>query len=78
MKFNFEKILYWSFVLCGGKFYLDWLLPTNYASKNPLINLLFGGKKRHIFTWDYNKRIMFSYFAGTGHLILAIMYIPTG
>lgn len=39
------KFLPFLFILCGGKFYMDWILITNPMSKNPLIKLLFGWAK---------------------------------
>jgi hypothetical protein len=31
------------FILCGGQFYFDWLLITNYSSKNRVIKWLWRG-----------------------------------
>ena len=37
MKFTRKYTLVdWLFVLCGGKFFFDWILPTNPSSKNIL------------------------------------------
>lgn len=39
---EFVKILRLFFILCGGKLYFDWILPTNPTSKNPLWKLLWA------------------------------------
>lgn len=39
------KIIKWLFILSGAKFYLNWILPTNPSSKNPLIRYIYGWNK---------------------------------
>lgn len=67
------KILHWLFVLSGGQFYLNWILPTNPSSKNPLINLIYGGRQ-HCWYGDYKVRLKACFMYGIIHIIGAILY----
>ena len=40
---NLYSIITWLFILCGGNFYMNYILPTNPQSKNKLIRKLWGG-----------------------------------
>lgn len=61
------------FILTGGMFYLNWILPTNPQSKNPVIIFLFYfGKRRS--TFNYTERIFFCYIYGGIHVVLGVWY----
>lgn len=76
--FAIPVVVRWFFIAIGGKFYMDWILPTNPTSKNKLIILLWGGKKRHCWTWDYKNRIKFCYIYGGIHIVFAILNAISG
>lgn len=73
------KFIYlrWFFILCGGQFYLNWILPTNPMSKNRLINLMWGGKKC-TWWWKYNNRIFFAMYMGVLHCVFAGLNLAFG
>ena len=58
-------IMSYIFVLCGGNFYMNYILPTNPQSRNKLIRKLWGG---YAFK-DPAVRYYFAYVYGTIHLI---------
>lgn len=64
-----EIVLKWLFILCGGKFYFDWLLITNPASKNILI--------KSWFDLDYFKnveqRLQTAYMFAGIHIVAALI-----
>jgi hypothetical protein len=70
-----KTLPYWLFVLCGGKFYLDWLLITNPTSKNPIFRFLWG-KNIHIWMWEYKRRMSFCFIFGGIHIFYNIISIP--
>lgn len=73
----YYRIIRWFFILCGGKFYLNWILPTNPMSKNPLIILMWGGKKCN-WWWKYNDRMTMCYVYGGIHLVFAGLNLAIG
>ncbi len=70
-------VLRWFFILCGGQFYLNWVLPTNPMSKNRLINLMWGGKRCN-WWWKYNDRIVMCYVYGGIHCVFAGLNLVIG
>jgi len=63
------------FILCGGKFYLEWLLPTNWSSKNPFIKSLHlknNVENRYEIAKSLRSRLDFAYFAGTVHVFASL------
>lgn len=66
------------FILCGGRLYMNWILPTNPASKNPLIRKVFGWNKEAYCGFNYKTRLKFSYIYGIIHLIGAIALFLLG
>lgn len=79
LKNSVMKIVHQLFVLCGGKFYLDYILLSNPTSKNPLINLLYGkwGQKKHKYNFKYKERLEDSFWFGIVHLGGLIVFTPT-
>jgi hypothetical protein len=61
------------FIASGAQFYMDWLLPTNPISKNPLIRLLWGWNKEAYTAYNYRTRFCFAIVAG---LIHAVAFFP--
>ena len=73
MKFTRKYTLIdWLFVLCGGKFFFDWILPTNPSSKNPMWFMFkYGSKiKGDVCT----SRILMCYNLTIIHLSFAVLY----
>jgi len=66
------------FLLCGGKFYLNWILVTNPTSKNPLIKLLYGWMKSSYSAKDFRNRYGFAWFFGIIHMVIAILMFIDG
>lgn len=69
-----HNILRWIFILCGGHFYLNYILITNNKSKNPLIKFLW---KRFKNNYTPKSRLKFAYTAGLIHVGFAIGHIYT-
>ena len=63
------------FILCGGKFYLDYLLLTNPTSKNPIIKLLFGWLKKSYVAKDYEGRYSLAIILIVVHLIFFTVFL---
>lgn len=71
-------IINWFFVLCGGKFYLDYILIINPTSRNPIIKLLYGWMRKDYTASNYTNRYYLSLVLGTVHLIGFIWYSIIG
>lgn len=70
------QMLEWFFILSGTKFYLNWILPTNPASKNPLFKKFWTGK---LVNFTPRRRIKFAYLYGGIHLVGVVpMYLVLG
>ena len=72
------KILKLIFILTGCKFYFDYILPTNWASKNQLYRLYWDSFGERSNCLDCIDRIKFCYICGTIHLIGFLSLIPSG
>ena len=59
------------FILCGAKFYLDYILPSNPSSKNPVFKLIWGGAKIRQ-NWEF--RLFLAFLYGAIHLVGLVMY----
>jgi len=66
------------FILCGGKFYLDYILITNPTSKNILIKYIYGYFKDVFTAFKYEQRYYFAYIFITIHLIFCILNFMGG
>ena len=58
------------FILSGAKLYMDWILPTNPTSKNPLIRFFYGWAKRSLSARDVESRLKQAYILGATHFIM--------
>ncbi len=63
------NIIDWIFILSGGHFYMNWILPTNQQSKNKLIKRLWGGKG----WYNAHDRYKYVFIYSAIHLPFAIM-----
>jgi len=71
---NTRKIVDIIFKLIGAKFYLDWLLFSNWSSKNPFYKWLYKSlPKENII--DVKTRINFAYVFGVIHLLFLLIDI---
>lgn len=68
-----KKFIHLVFILSGAKLYFNWILPTNPASKNPIIKKIWG--KQNYTMCKYKSRLTNSYFSGVGHMAGVIVYI---
>lgn len=71
-------VIRWFFILCGGQLYLNWILPTNPMSKNPLIKFLWGWMKMAYCGRDYNGRYWKAYLYFTIHFIFCVVNFIDG
>lgn len=79
----YMKILNFLFTITLGRFYFNWILPTNNSSKNPLFKFILsklglandlysqGGRLRA------KDRIIATYISASIHIILVILYLDT-
>ena len=72
------NIISWIFILSGGKFYLDYLLPTNPTSKNKVIQFIFGWARFAYTGKEPIKRYFMSYTFGGAHFIALILNARNG
>jgi hypothetical protein len=73
-----DKIIDFLFVFSGTQLYLNWILPTNPQSKNPLYRLFYGKLRFKPYAKNYKDRLGLACgFIGI-HTIAAIMYIIVG
>jgi len=63
------------FILIGGKFYMDWLLPTNPSSKNILWRFIMKPLKEGYTATKYERRFSSCYVLITVHTIGFIIMI---
>ena len=64
------------FILSGTKFYMDWILPTNPASKNPIIKFLISPLKfAYSVTNNLKGRFYQSFIFISIHLFFFVLYI---
>jgi len=77
MRFFRKKrtIVDWIFILIGAKFYMDYILPTNPASKNPLWRSLFKSMKESYGVSNIKSRYTQCYAFITIHLLGGIISI---
>lgn len=66
------------FILIGGRFYFDYILPTNWSSKNPVYRFLWLRWLWSIKMYDPKLRLKLSFFYGSIHVVGAIANITTG
>lgn len=59
------------FIICGGKFYLDYILPTNSQSKNPIVRIFSSLLE---YDTDYKTRYISCYVFGGIHIVGLIAY----
>jgi hypothetical protein len=71
-------VLRWFFILCGGQFYLNWILPTNPTSKNPVIKLLYGWMKALYTAKDVTNRYYCAIIYGSIHIIMGTLMFIDG
>lgn len=71
----FRKVLDAAFILSGAKLYLDWLLITNPASKNPVIKFFWGWAELSYTAWTPTNRLQLAWVAGWLHFCFASMEI---
>ena len=63
------------FILFGGQFFLNWILPTNPSSKNPAINILYGRTKNINLANNVAGRYRLAWVWGTIHIIFCWLMI---
>lgn len=68
----------WFFILCGGLFYMNWILLTNPTSKNPLIRLIYRWNKKGYCGFHYENRLKMCYVYGGIHLVETIIMASMG
>lgn len=66
------------FIICGGRFYLNYILPTNPNSKNPIIKWLWGWAKADYSGKDYKGRYFSSWLYFSIHLVGCIINFING
>jgi len=69
------NVISWIFILCGGKLYLDYILPTNPTSKNPLIKFLYGWAKPSYPGREYKVRYWNAYIYAGVHVLGSLAFI---
>lgn len=67
------RVMRSAFCLLGGSIYMNWFLPTNWRSKNPLFKLFYFRKKQIGFI-DYKERLQMAKTCFIIHLVLGIIY----
>ena len=69
-----DRIVSWIFILCGGNFYLNWILPTNPQSKNILIRKVWGRVSKEKYMGSTQNRLGMAYSLGLVHVIGALIF----
>ncbi len=72
-----QSVLDWIFIVCGGKFYLDWILPTNPVSRNPVIRFLWGWLAYPYSAVNYKSRYNSAIIVAIIHTVGAVAYFKT-
>ena len=63
------------FIIIGGRFYMDWILPTNPASKNPVWRFIISPIKESYSSKNLNGRFIQSFVFISIHVVGLLFYI---
>jgi hypothetical protein len=72
-----KNLIKWLFILSGAKLYMDWILPTNPSSKNPLIKFIYGWAKEAFVPFYIKNRIIQGLILMSGHTLFYLWYVLT-